>query len=272
MASSLDACRIEVMREKILGVRVDKINKEQAINRIADWIRTGRRQKLVVTLYSEFVVKAQKDRDFLNVINEADLVTADGVSILAALEYKKRVGFLNGLRVGGRILAQKVGETVTGVWLFDELIRRAVKNDWKVYCLGGEGDVPELLEQKLREDYPKLRLVVNRGETEIGKDEDEQKSIVERINQFKPDLLFVAYTAVYQYKWLARFKNDLNVGVMMGVGGTFDEYVGRFPVAPVWMEKMGLKWLWRFKVQPRRWRRIWNAVVVFPWMVWRKGK
>ena len=267
-----ETCKIGFMREKILGVKVDKINKEQAIDRITDWIKTSQRQKLVVTLYSEFVVKAQKDKEFLTVINEADLVTADGVSVLAALEYKKNPSFLNGLRVGGRILNGKVGRTVTGVWLFGELIEKAQKNNWKVYCLGGEGDVPELLEKKLCRDYPRLRFAINRGEVEVGKDEVEQKAIVERINRFKPDLLFVAYTAVYQYKWLARFKQALNVGVMMGVGGTFDEYVGRFPAAPVWMEKMGLKWLWRLKVEPSRWRRMWNAVVVFPWLVWRRER
>jgi len=59
--------------------------------------------------------------------------------------------------------------------------------------------------------------------------------------------------------------------VAIGVGGTFNEYLGEFKKAPVWMEKHGLKWLWRLIIQPHRWRRMIDAVIVFPWLVFRES-
>ena len=74
------------MREKILGVNVDFVNRQEAVKRISSWIEYSEKQPIhqVVTAYSEFLVKARSDEGFKKVINEADLVTPDGVSVLAA--------------------------------------------------------------------------------------------------------------------------------------------------------------------------------------------
>ena len=91
--------------------------------------------------------------------------------------------------------------------------------------------------------------------------------MVEKINKFKPDILFVAYNPVKQEKWIAKNKKSLKVGVAIGIGGTLNEFVGDLKPTPLWMQQAGLKWLWRLILEPFRWKRMINAVIVFPWMV-----
>ena len=257
---------------------VDLLTKDESVNLIADWIGTEQKMRLVVTAYSEFYVRAQSDLEFMKVLRSADLITPDGVSVLAAAKYfdrakgKSIIGRLwEGLRVGGEILTDKVGETVTGVWLFDELTKLAEKNGWKIFLLGGWNNVSERATRMLLKRFPNIQVSFDEGEKLAGTDEKKNKEVIEKINKFAPDILFVAYNPVKQEKWLVKHRGGLKVKVGIGVGGTFNEYLGKFKKAPVWMEKMGLKWLFRVIQEPKRIGRIFRAVIVFPWLVFRSG-
>lgn len=273
------------MRSEVLGLPVDILSRSETIQKIDGWLRLPfRRPKMVVTAYSEFYVTAQTDKAFFDVIQKADLVTPDGVSVLAAVKYLRKTqnrknskflrlvtSLVEGLRVGGEIMTGKVGETVTGVWLFSELTKLAEKRGWKVFLLGGWGDVSSRTATKLLERFPKLRVAYDSGEVRVGTDRVVDERVVKKINAFKPDLLFVQYNPVKQEKWIASHLSDLKVGVVMGVGGTFNEYLGDFRPAPAWMEGVGLKWLWRVMMEPQRFGRIMKAVVVFPWLVFKRS-
>ncbi len=270
------------MRSEVLGLPVDILSRQETVDKVDGWLKnSSHRPKIVVTAYSEFFVTAQKDRVFAEIVRKADLITPDGVSVLAGVRYNQRTqGIKNartqgrviklmveGLRVGGEILAGTVGETVTGVFLFEELLRLAEKRGWKVFLLGGWGDVSSRTATLALERFPELRVSYDRGEDQVGTDRTTDDRVVKKINADKPDLLFVAYNPVKQEKWIASHLSQLKVGVVMGVGGTFNEYLGDFKQSPVWMERMGLKWLWRVMVEPKRAGRIFRAVVVFPWLV-----
>lgn len=97
------------------------------------------------------------------------------------------------------------------------------------------------------------------------------KREVEMINKFKPDILFVAYGPVKQEKWLASNLPKLKVKLAVGLGGTYDEYIGRVKPVPGWLEKLGLKWLGRLIIEPRRIRRMWRAFPTFPWLVYQES-
>jgi N-acetylglucosaminyldiphosphoundecaprenol N-acetyl-beta-D-mannosaminyltransferase len=204
-------------------------------------------------------------------------VTPDGVSVLAAVSYEKRVaqigGWLGklamGLKVGRDVLAGRLGETVTGVWLFEELCREAGKKRLKVFLLGGWGGVAERASVILLERFPGIKVAYDPGESRAGTDGSIDRRVVERINRFKPDILFVAYSPVVQEKWIDAHREVLKAKVAIGVGGTFDEYAGKLALAPEWMSRSGLKWLWRLWLQPKRLRRILRAVIVFPWLVYK---
>lgn len=263
------------MKRELLGVKVDDLSRDEVVHKISDWL--GRNElscRMLFTAYSEFFVRASRDGDFLRVLNSADLVSIDGVSVSAAIEFEKVYGgqplvkrLLGGLRVGLNILNGKYSDTVSGVYLFDHLTELSSRNDWKVFLLGGWGGVSERTAKMLLKRFPGLRVDYDSGEEVAGKSDRENNRIVAKINKFKPDILFVAYSPVVQEKWIYENRKQLKTGLAIGVGGTFDEYVGDFPKAPLWMEKMGLKWLWRLKVQPFRWKRMIDAVLVFPWMV-----
>ncbi len=277
-----------------MGLPVDVISRAQTVERIGEWIRVpGSKPKIVVTAYSEFYVNAQKDIEFASIIKHADLITPDGVSVLAAVEYAARTGrlprreytprnddwfgirvlknFFEGMKVGGKIISGKMGETITGVWMFDTLTKLASQKGWKVFLLGGWGDVGERTTKMLLERSPNIKVMCDSGELSVGTDSVTNERVIKKINAYKPDLLFVQYRPVVQEKWIATNLSRLKVGVVMGVGGTFDEFVGDFKKAPVVMETMGLKWLWRLMVQPKRFKRIIKAVIIFPWLVFKKS-
>lgn len=264
------------MRKNVLGAPVDILNGNESVELMADWISKQSKMKLVVTAYSEFFVRAQSDPEFMKVMKSADLITPDGISVLAAVKYLERAkgkSFLGklgeGLKVGGEILSGKVGKTVTGVWLFEELTKMAVKQGWKIFLLGGWENVSGRTARMLLKRFPGLKVDYDEGEYRVGTDEKKNKEVIEKINKFAPDILFVAYNPIKQEKWLMKYRDVLKTKVGIGVGGTFNEYLGEFKKAPEWMERMGLKWLWRVVVEPKRIGRIMRAVIVFPWLVFR---
>lgn len=94
-----------------------------------------------------------------------------------------------------------------------------------------------------------------------------EKDVIDKINKFNPDLLFVAFGNPKQEIWIYDNLLKLNIGGAMAVGGSLRYLAGLSSLPPVWMEKVGLEWLWRLVTEPFRLPRIWNAVVVFPWKV-----
>jgi N-acetylglucosaminyldiphosphoundecaprenol N-acetyl-beta-D-mannosaminyltransferase len=210
--------------------------------------------------------------------------------------------------VFNRKFLNTIPEQVAGDKLFERLIKLASERGWRVFLLGGEEGVAKEAGRRLMEKYPKLEIETSSGAVDIkgelriqesefrsqkeavtlrAKRSGVEKSGVRRwpgfstssnnnndeiikvINKFRPQMLFVAYGAPWQEKWLARNWDKLKVNVGMGIGGTLDEMVGVVSPTPEWLRRLGLRWLWRLIRQPRRVARIWRAVVVFAWRVFR---
>jgi N-acetylglucosaminyldiphosphoundecaprenol N-acetyl-beta-D-mannosaminyltransferase len=91
-----------------------------------------------------------------------------------------------------------------------------------------------------------------------------ESDVVDRTNSFAPHLLFVAFGNPKQEIWIHKNLSKLNIGSAMAVGGTLCYIAGLVALPPKWMESLGLEWLWRLIHEPKRIKRIWNAVVVFP--------
>ena len=266
------------MRKFVLGAPVDLITRVESLDLISSWIKKTTDMKLIVTAYSEFYVQAVKDSVFMNVLKSADLVTPDGVSVLAAIIFLENyrgkpiiTRLFGGLKIAGKIISGNVGETVTGVWLFENLTKMAANKGWKVFLLGGWNNVSGQAAKMLLNRFPKIKVEFDEGETMVGTDEKKNKEVLTKINKFAPDILFVAYNPVKQEKWLAKHKDVLKTKIGMGIGGTFDEYVGRVKKAPIWMERAGLKWLWRLLTEPKRIERIVRAVLIFPWLIFKSS-
>jgi len=239
--------KTQIAYTNILGVRISRLSKAEAIAWIERWVSEGG-QKMIVTPNPEQVMMAQKDGYFRQILYGADLALADG----------------GGLVWAGRVLQSKVksqkstvlDERITGEKMMQELTRMAAKHGWKVFLLGGKPGVAEKAAEDLRFKIYDLRIRTSSGVKDIQHEtEEERRRVIGEINRFRPDLLFVAYGAPWQEKWLARNLKYLDVKVGMVVGGALDMIVDPSLRPPKWMTNAGFDWLYRLLRQPWRIKR-----------------
>jgi len=231
---------------KILDVRVDNLTFNQVMAKINLFL-CGKKLRQIVTLNPEFVLAAQKDKEFKKVLNQADLSISDGF----------------GLKIAAAITGQKIGERITGVDLTLELAKLASERGDSIFFLGGAQGVAEKAVKRIKMIYPNLKV----ASTYAGNPDD--KETIGILKKAKPDILLVAFGAPKQDKFIAGLKHRYSglPKVAMGVGGTFDYISGNIPRAPHWMRKIGLEWLYRLFRQPSRFGRIFRAVAVFTFLV-----
>ncbi|MDM8528264.1 WecB/TagA/CpsF family glycosyltransferase [Anaerolineales bacterium HSG24] len=234
----------------ILNVNIHAVTNEQTAQLIEQFIATGEPHQ-IVTVNPEFVVEAQSDEAFRQIINQADLALPDGIGILKAAQF----------------LGQPpVSERVAGSDLVVRLAELSHQHGYRIYFLGAWEGVAEQSIAVLKQRYPKLRVAgCYAGSPRL----EDNEAIVERILPTQPDILLVAYGAPKQDKWIARNRARLQIPVSIGVGGSFDFIAGTVQRAPVWVQRLNLEWLHRLIKQPWRWRRIWNAVPRFSWLILR---
>jgi N-acetylglucosaminyldiphosphoundecaprenol N-acetyl-beta-D-mannosaminyltransferase len=236
----------------ILGVRIHAVSVAETLA----WIEAAvaaRAPRQICTGNPEFLMAARRDREFFDVLNRADLVVPDGVGLLIAAWW----------------LGARLPERVAGSDLIYRIAERAARRGWRLFFLGAAEGVAAKAAERLRSLYPGLEVVGTLAGSPKVEDED---AIVAHVRAAQPDILLVAYGAPRQDKWIARNKERLSVPVSIGVGGAFDFVAGEARRAPVWMQRLGLEWLHRLWRQPWRVRRIFNAVVLFPLAVLRRGR
>lgn len=239
------------MAIKILGVKIDQVDNLQVMRLIEQFLHDGKKHQ-IVTVNPEFLVKACEDEDFKSILNRADLSLADGTGVVFASI------FLNA----------KIVKRIPGADFLLQLAKFCSEKGYKMFLLGGKPLwVSRKTAETLKKLFPNLLVDSHPGSENI-ESEKERRQILKAINKFSPDFLFVAYGAPYQEKWLYTNLPLLNVKIALGVGGAFNYLIGRSIRAPHILRKLGLEWLWRLVTDPRyRWRRIVDAVVVFPLLI-----
>jgi N-acetylglucosaminyldiphosphoundecaprenol N-acetyl-beta-D-mannosaminyltransferase len=220
-------------RIQILGLPVDRITYGQWMDLIDKWVKKGIRTHHVCTTNPEFMMIAQKDVNFSNILKRADLCIPDGVGLLWA----------------SRILKTPIEERVTGSDGTEHIAQEAAKRGWKLFFLGAAPGVAEETASILAERYAGLQVVGMYAGSSGWEEEDD---IVQMVNVSGADILLVAYGAPEQDKWIARNMPRLRVKMAMGVGGSFDFITGRVPRAPEWMQLAGFEWVYRLYKQPWR--------------------
>ncbi|OGD97620.1 hypothetical protein A3F02_01450 [Candidatus Curtissbacteria bacterium RIFCSPHIGHO2_12_FULL_38_9b] len=227
----------DIPRVDICGVEVDDISQKEAINRILVLTQDTKGGHMVVTVNSEFVMLARRNRQFADILKEADLALADGIGVV-----------LSKLIFGG-----KVHQRITGVDLIEGLCAENEKKSIRVGFLGGFEDVAELVAKRQKKVNPRLKIVfAYPGDPTIRFDLKLKKIILQA---GRIDILFVAYGMGVQEFWIKRFINKVNVGVFIGVGGAFDYIAAVKKRAPMFMQNTGFEWFWRLINEPARiWR------------------
>lgn len=235
----------------ILGLPIHAVTTRETLEWMAAAI-AERRPRQICTANPEFVMRAQRDSEFREVLKGADLVLPDGVGLLWA----------------ARWLGARLPERVAGSDLIYRIAEGGAARGWRLYLLGAAEGVAEKTAHLLAARCPGLNVV---GTFAGSPAASEANGLIARIRAAQPDVLLVAYGAPQQDVWIARYRNRLNVPVSMGVGGTFDFVAGVAQRAPLWVRRLGLEWLHRLWWQPWRARRIFTAAVLFPLAVLRHG-
>ena len=243
---------------KLFGIPVAKVTEEAAVERIIAFAKDHNAQ-LVATLNVDFVANAVSGWPFggndelWGYLKTADLVTADGMPIVLL----------------SKLLRNPLPERVTGADMVPAICRRCAEEGLSVYVLGGDKDIVEAAFEKLREINGREVRIAGIDPAFIKLDQD-QPEIVDRINAAKPDVLFVALGNPKQELWMGRNRAKLDVGVMIGVGGTFNFIAGKVKRAPKWMQRCGLEWIYRILQEPGRlWRRYAYGLLKFSWLSFR---
>ena len=222
----------------ILGVPVDDVTMAETLDLVAGLVESGRRSKVshqVATVNVDFVVNATKDPELLAILQEASISLPDGMPIVWA----------------SRLLGTRIRERVAGADLVEKLAERAASNGFRMYLFGSAPGVAARAATTLTDKFPTLEIVADAGPF-VGPDGTMDPTHVERIAAARPDVVCVALGNPKQEFWIRRHAHGIGAPVLIGVGGTLDLIVGEKQRAPLWMQRVGLEWLFRAQQEPGR--------------------
>lgn len=234
---------------RILGTRIDNVDMRTALQKAEEGMRTP--PFVIVTPNSEIVVKANSDAELMDIIENADMVVPDGI----------------GLVIGSKIVKEPVKERVTGIDLMMNILSLANEEGYSIFLLGSKEEVVTKAAEKIKEQYKDIKVAgfhngYYKGIQSNKLGDAEELAVVEKIKEAKPDIIFVAFGAPNQEKFIDIYKSELGAKLLMGVGGSFDVISGMVKRAPKAWQKMGLEWLYRLIKEPWRIKRA-GALPVF---------
>lgn len=263
---------------KILKIKFDKVTIEEAIKTTLNWLKEDRFHR-ISTPNPEFLLEAQKNSKFLEILNKSDLNIPDGIGILWASKYLditknttskfikiiKAITSIFSIVFYPKYIKTVLPQRVTGTDLMQKICKEVSDKNVKIFLLGAGEGIAEKTKKILEKKYPKIKIV---GTYCGSPSEKEDKKITKKINDSSPAILFVAYGAPSQEIWIDRnYKKLKSVKLAIGIGGAFDFIAGVKKRAPLFMQKIGLEWLYRLIQQPTRIKRIYNATIKFPFTV-----
>jgi N-acetylglucosaminyldiphosphoundecaprenol N-acetyl-beta-D-mannosaminyltransferase len=235
-------------RITMMGCQVDNLSMEDTLVRIEEFIGSGRPHQHVVVNVDK-LVKASRDPELRRIINDCALINADGMPVVWA----------------SRLLGKPLKERVAGIDLFEALMGRAGDKGWRVFLLGAREEVVRAVCDTYQRRYPQLVIA---GYRNGYWNEQDEAAVVEQIKSSRAELLFVAISSPKKEQFLGRYQAAMRIPFAMGVGGTFDVAIGKVKRAPLWMQRAGLEWFYRFLQEPRRmFRRYFIDDLAFVWLL-----
>ena len=264
----------------IAGIALDAVRYEDVLTAVEVFVQQEHRKYMIVTPNPEMIVYSQRHPAFKSVLNAATMAVPDGIGVLWAAYYLslKSAGnrFFEGLKALGTLIQvlfkrkaiyRVLPMRVTGTDLLFKIVEASQKTGWRIYLLGAAPGIASIAVERLHKQYPQAVFAGSFAGTPAQTHEDE---LCQRIDLAQPDILFVAYGSPAQEEWIHRNLHKLHtVKVAIGVGGAIDFAAGKARRAPRLLRSLGLEWFWRLLAQPSRFKRIWNATVVFVGLIFR---
>jgi N-acetylglucosaminyldiphosphoundecaprenol N-acetyl-beta-D-mannosaminyltransferase len=226
---------MNVERTEVLGVPVDAVNMQSALDRVR-MMFADTATHTIFAVNPEKVIAAQENPELLRALNNASLLVPDGIGVVFA----------------ARLLGKGRMERVPGSDLMPEICALAATEGYSVFLFGAKPGIADEAAAILQARYPGLRVAgTHHGYVPEGQTAD----LIRKINDSRADALFVGLGSPKQEFWLDQYRDHLDVRVCQGVGGTLDAICGNPKRAPRWVQRLYLEWLHRLLLQPRRARR-----------------
>ena len=218
---------------------------------------------LINTVNAHSFNTAKKDQLFADALTNGDVLIPDGVSIVKACRWIKA--------------KSQPKERIAGWDLFSfemekleresEELRTKSEESKTVMFMGSSQKVLDLIVKRAAVDYPHLKVVTYSPPYKPEFSDEDNRAIIDAINDANPDLLWIGMTAPKQEKWTYSHWNELNIHCHVGtIGAVFDFFAGTVERAPIWWQKHGLEWLYRLLKEPKRmWRRYIIGNTLFLW-------
>ncbi len=239
MNSNLQSDTLPTLEHRqIVGMRVDVTSYIDATKRIITWAHQHE-SKSVYASNVHMTMETYDDPKFAKIVNEADLVTPDGMPLVWAL----------------RALGSKEASRVYGPTLTLDVCEAAAKEEITIALYGGTTESLVAFTDFLKNRFPAIDIVCQISPPFRSLSEDEDAEYTRTIVQSGAKILFVGVGCPRQEIWIAEHRGKIPA-VMLGVGAAFDFHSGRVRQAPPWMQKIGLEWLFRLIMEPKRlWKR-----------------
>ncbi len=227
-------------RTLVLNCPVDLCNSETAFEGLNLALRENRNFH-IITINPEMIMNAQKNRGFFEILNNSDLNIPDGVGVKIALRMK-------GIRQN----------QIRGVDFSRSLLKMASEMDLRVGFLGAKEEVVIKAKENFLKKLPNLNFCYTRNGYF-----DSIDDIIEEIKISQPQILLVGLGSPKQEEVIVKLKEVLKGCVFVGVGGSFDVFSGYTKESPLIFQKLGLEWLYRTVLEPKRLKRIFPVLPIF---------
>ena len=268
-----------------IGLILEKAQNGNSKDRVLPLMRNrlnSNKHFFVLSANPEIILLALKDSKLASILLSSDILINDGVGLSVANDFLNEKTYKNKLLAffiyKVQFLSKEIAtlfikdkKVLKGRDLFIDLIQLGNKLNWKVFLLGGEKDEAKKTKEKLGTSFKQIKIEHDKGPilNNFGQPVSEveakkEKEVINKINLFEPDILFVAFGAPKQEYWINRNLKEINSNGIMAVGGTYNYIAGNMRLPLSFFEKTGLEWLWRLIIEPKRIMRIINAVIVFP--------
>lgn len=222
----------------ILGMRVDATNYNKATNQVIQWVKNNE-SRYVCIANVHMTMEAYDNPEFQKVVNSADMVTPDGMPLVWTL---RRLGI-------------KIDDRVYGPTLMLHVCEAAEKHGIPIGLYGGSSETLEALKKNLKNKYTNIKIVYSYSPPFRSLTPEEDQQIVTDINALGVKILFVGLGCPKQEYWMNSHQKQFKL-VMLGVGAAFDFHAGKIKQAPRWMQNIGIEWLFRLIMEPKRlWKR-----------------
>ena len=236
----------ELQHCEILKTNINVTNMSDTIKYIAGHL-DDLRGKYICVSNVHTTVMSYENEEYRKIQNGAAMALPDGAPLSS---YSRRKGY-------------KQAQRVTGPDLMLELFAISKEKGYRHYFYGATEETLQSMKEVLERDYPGIQIAGMYAPPFRVLTPQEDAQIVAKINEDRPDFIWIGLGAPKQEEWMYQHMGQLQ-GVLIGVGAGFDYLAGYIKRAPRWMQRMSLEWLYRLLQDPKRlWRRYFTSNVKF---------